>query len=499
MGIIAALRSISLRGCTAGLMVTASHNPEEDNGIKMVDACGDMLASDWEPICTRIANADSYDQLLNEIHTLIQSLRLDMSANRRVIYAYDTRPSSSALVRAVEDGLQVMGAEAINAGLLTTPQLHFLVMARNSHEMWIKYGHPDKRCYYQKLSKSFVALMQNQETPMSLVVDCANGVGALALQELLDQLPSGLVDIKMLRTSVHEQGKLNNGCGADYVKSNQRLPIGYDGEADVKPGTLLCSFDGDADRIVFYYLTGPAQDPASFHLLDGDKIASLATDYISELVKQANLDIKVGCVQTAYANGASTAYLKERAPVTCTKTGVKHLHRAAEEYDIGVYFEANGHGTVLFSPSVMVAMDLASMKGEALSIEAVNRLRLLAKLINQTVGDALSDLLMVLAILSTRQWDAPKWDSCYTDLPNRLTKVSVPDRTMFRTTDAERRLETPLHMQDKIDELVSKIPMGRSFVRPSGTEDCVRVYAEAATTHDAERLVHAVEELVRTA
>ena len=70
---------------------------------------------------------------------------------------------------------------------------------------------------------------------------------------------------------------------------------------------------------------------------------------------------------------------------------------------------------------------------------------------------------------------------------------------MFRTTDAERRLETPLHMQDKIDELVGKIPMGRSFVRPSGTEDCVRVYAEAATTHDAERLVHAVEELVRTA
>ena len=260
MGIIAALRSISLRGCTAGLMVTASHNPEEDNGIKMVDACGDMLASDWEPICTRIANADSYDQLLNEIHTLIQSLRLDMSANRRVIYACDTRPSSPALVRAVEDGLQVMGAEAINAGLLTTPQLHFLVMARNSHEMWIKYGHPDKRCYYQKLSKSFVALMQNQETPMSLVVDCANGVGALALQELLDQLPSGLVDIKMLRTSVHEQGKLNNGCGADYVKSNQRLPIGYDGEADVKPGTLLCSFDGDADRIVsvsYTHLTLP--------------------------------------------------------------------------------------------------------------------------------------------------------------------------------------------------------------------------------------------------
>lgn len=32
--------------------------------------------------------------------------------------------------------------------------------------------------------------------------------------------------------------------------------------------------------------------------------------------------------------------------VRCTKTGVKHLHHAAQEFDIGVYFEANGHGTV---------------------------------------------------------------------------------------------------------------------------------------------------------
>ena len=33
----------------------------------------------------------------------------------------------------------------------------------------------------------------------------------------------------------------------------------------------------------------------------------------------------------------------------CTKTGVKHLHHAAQEFDIGVYFEANGHGTVSIS------------------------------------------------------------------------------------------------------------------------------------------------------
>lgn len=32
-------------------------------------------------------------------------------------------------------------------------------------------------------------------------------------------------------------------------------------------------------------------------------------------------------------------------------TGVKHLHEKAEHYDIGIYYEANGHGTVIFNKS----------------------------------------------------------------------------------------------------------------------------------------------------
>ena len=36
----------------------------------------------------------------------------------------------------------------------------------------------------------------------------------------------------------------------------------------------------------------------------------------------------------------------QKVPVACTKTGVKHLHHKAQDFDIGVYFEANGHGTV---------------------------------------------------------------------------------------------------------------------------------------------------------
>lgn len=40
---------------------------------------------------------------------------------------------------------------------------------------------------------------------------------------------------------------------------------------------------------------------------------------------------------------------------------------------------------------------------------------------------------------------------------------------------------SPAGLQEAIDSLVKKHKKARSFVRPSGTEDVVRVYAEAET------------------
>lgn len=52
---------------------------------------------------------------------------------------------------------------------------------------------------------------------------------------------------------------------------------------------------------------------------------------------------------------------------------------------------------------------------------------------------------------------------------------------MIETTDAERRTVCPAGLQEAIDSTVNKYKQARSFVRPSGTEDVVRVYAEAET------------------
>lgn len=205
-------------------------------------------------------------------------------------------------------------------------------------------------------------------------------------------------------------------------------------------------------------------------------------------------------VQTAYANGASTDYLKRNLglPVVCTPTGVKYLHHAAARFDIGVYFEANGHGTVVFSSTALRSIYTYEPKSPA-QLTALETLRALSELINQTVGDAMSDLLLVEIILAHKQWTPNEWLAIYTDLPNRLVRVVVPDRNIFRTTDAERKLESPPGLQVKIDQLVSKYASGRAFARASGTEDAVRVYAEAQTKTEADDLATKVAEMVRNA
>merc|ERR1712232_1459650 len=92
---------------------------------------------------------------------------------------------------------------------------------------------------------------------------------------------------------------------------------------------------------------------------------------------------------------------------------------------------------------------------------------------------------------------AEQWLAEYIDLPQRQLKVAVKDRSVFETTDAERKCVKPAGLQAKIDELVAAAgPSARSFVRPSGTEDVVRVYAEAATEEAMEALATKVAQAV---
>ncbi|XP_058470072.1 phosphoacetylglucosamine mutase isoform X1 [Solea solea] len=484
MGLMATLRSKKTKA-TIGVMVTASHNPEEDNGVKLIDPMGEMVTPTWECYATQLANAEQ-DDLLTALKDIIEKTAIDMSQEANVFLGKDTRSSSARLSQAVLDGVTSLGGHSKDYGLVTTPQLHYMVCCQNTQG---KYGEATLEGYYNKLCQAFIQLTRNAsnctDDQKHLCVDGANGIGALKVREMESRLKNEL-QISLFNDG--SKGKLNHQCGADFVKVQQKPPTGV----VINPGERCCSFDGDADRIVYYYLDSEVQ----FHMLDGDKIATLISTFLKELLTQAGLDLEIAVVQTAYANGSSTHYLenKMKVIVRCTKTGVKHLHHAAQEFDIGVYFEANGHGTVLFSKTAEEKIQQLTQDTNANdeSKRAALLLQNTVNVINQTVGDAISDMLLIEAILAIKGMTVQQWDAIYRDLPNRQLKVKVSDRRVIDTTDAERRAVSPEGLQEAIDSLVKKHKQARSFVRPSGTEDVVRVYAEAETQESADALAHEV-------
>jgi phosphoacetylglucosamine mutase len=300
----------------------------QDNGVKLVDPRGEMLETSWEAHVTAVSNAPTSEALVQALETLAASLKIDLSKPSLVVYGHDTRPSCPALVGALEDGLKALGAQTVEAGLKTTPQLHYLVRAINTQGTRDSFGVPTEKGYYEKLAKAFKTLVvrthpprwqtvfssrrptetpplaQNGKTPLStpVTVDAANGVGGPKLRLLLETIGKGSpLSVEIIRDDIKTPGALNNSCGADYVKTSQKAPPGL----QLVAGNRYCSLDGDADRIVYYY-----QDTeGTFRLLDGDKIATLAAMYVIELVKQAGIELEVGVVQTAYANGSSSAYI----------------------------------------------------------------------------------------------------------------------------------------------------------------------------------------------
>ncbi|CAK9194945.1 unnamed protein product [Sphagnum troendelagicum] len=438
MGVLAALRSLCTKRAT-GLMITASHNPVHENGVKLADPSGGMLNVAWEPYSDMLANAPDVENFLQIVEHIVkrENIQSGNAASGEVLLARDTRPSGEALVSAARQGVEaVRGTVAHDMGVLTTPQLHWVVRSFNN-------GVPASESdYFHQLSDSF---------------RCA-------------------------------------------------------------------SIDGDADRLVYFYIPEKHEDGYSgpvctLHLLDGDKIAAIFGLFIigqlhilagsKSSVSDATTahkavvpgygEVKFAVVQTAYANGASTNYIKQvlGLEVATTPTGVKHLHKKAEQYDIGIYFEANGHGTILFNEIFSQWLQDASVQQkEAEHRQAAKRLVAVNEMVNQAVGDALSGILMVEVVLRYQGWSVEQWDSMYKDLPSRQLKVKVKDRAVIITTPDETRVASPSSLQEAIDTEVGKYKGGRAFVRPSGTEDVVRVYAEASSQQSADALAQAVCVLV---
>lgn len=520
-GAMVAAVSHSEGGAIAGLMITASHNPPEDNGVKVCTGSGEMVSETWEKRLESMCRAPDAQKAADVLADAFAAHGTEAAAPLRVMVGRDTRTSGEKLAGLAVKGIEAAGARAMSVGTVTTPQLHWLVQKGNAGEGSFVED------YHAALASAYVRLCDATpgDAPPTLAVDCAHGVGAPQLKALLaavaeanpaHALPATLVNHDVNATDDSGKSRLNSSCGADFVQKEKVLPTVTAAESDeiaARAAASWCSLDGDADRIVYY--APPASGTNHVALLDGDRIAILHAmelardldDIVARHGDQTDHALgTIGVVQTAYANGGSTAYLRTipRVSIAKAKTGVKHLHHVAvTKYDISVYFEANGHGAVLFSERAVARLrELAAKEeGEGGGLGPAGRMLLYADgLINQAVGDAYSALLFVSLALRRRGWTIADWLALYDDLPSKQAKAKVPDRSKFVTEkDDEAICVKPAGLQAKIDALVMGAGEGaRAFVRPSGTEDVVRVYSEAATEEAMSELAAQLTRLVVT-
>ena len=128
MGMLAVLRSRK-QGLAVGLMVTASHNAEPDNGIKLIDSDGGMLHQSWEAHATALANEDDAE-LTSTLERIAadEGLGAAMAGGGGTVHvARDTRSHSARLAAIALEGVAHVGGGGVDHGLLTTPQLHHIV------------------------------------------------------------------------------------------------------------------------------------------------------------------------------------------------------------------------------------------------------------------------------------------------------------------------------------------------------------------------------------
>ena len=130
----------------------------------------------------------------------------------------------------------VPGVAAVDLGVLTTPQLHWMVRSTNR-------GLPAQESdYYNALTRGYQKLIDLNPKPHAsldggkeaggVLVDGANGVGAQKLGDLAPGwAPLGLhVEV---RNDGRGGGELNHLVGADFVQKERQPPQGFGKEEEV--------------------------------------------------------------------------------------------------------------------------------------------------------------------------------------------------------------------------------------------------------------------------
>jgi phosphoglucosamine mutase len=358
-------------GLDLAAVISASHNPYRDNGIKFFAADGFKLSDEDEAAI---------------------EARLDELA--------DARSS---------------GAGRAGAG---------------SRIGRVRALHGTQEDYLRALHERFAEL---DLSGLDVVLDCAHGATYRAAPEIFRRLGATVTALN----DAPDGRNINDGCGSTHVDASARAVS--DGGHDVG-----FAFDGDGDRVLAVDRNGI--------VVDGDELIALATLHLREAGRLPGGGVAV-TVMTNY--GFHAAMREAGVEVATTAVGDRYVLEALRERGWALGGEQSGH-----------IIDMG---------------------FNAT-GDGIASALLTLEAL--RGGDLAERDAMH-KLPQKLVNVPVADR--------DAAMASPALAEAGEREAQALEGRGRVLVRPSGTEQLVRVMVEAPSAEEAdavcERLVALVSEL----
>lgn len=401
----------------------------------------------------------------------------------RVLVARDTRISGEMLQYSLISGLLSVGIEVLNLDVVTTPSVAYLVKSQNADAgIMISASHnPAQDNGIKFFGSDGYKLADETELEIEKFLDAdedtlprpaAKGLGtienypegALKYIEFLKQtVPNDLSGITLVADAANgSTSKLAGNLFADLdvefnVIANKPDGINInDGvgsthpeqlaEEVVKQGAQLgLAFDGDGDRCIAIDESG--------QIVDGDKIMYILGHHFKE-----NGTLKKDTIVTTVMSNIGLYKAIEADGMTSVKTDVGDRHVVEEirknGYSLGG--EQSGH-IVLFE--------------------------------YHNTGDGLLTGIQLMNVMKETGKPLSELAAPVKTYPQKLVNIPVTDKKGWEEhtaiTDAINLAETKMAGD------------GRILVRPSGTEDLLRVMVEAATEEKVNEYCDSIADVVR--
>jgi phosphoglucosamine mutase len=406
----------------------------------------------------------------------------DSSHRPVAVVGRDPRASGEMLQAAVAAGLTSAGADVMQLGVLPTPAVAHLVgelgadlgvmisashnpMPDNGIKLFAAGGHklPDAiedeieahigaeftrptgtgvgRVYdiADALDRYITHLLKsvpNRLDGLRVVVDCANGAAWAAAPQAYREAGAEVIAIHALPDGEN----INEGCGSTHLDNLRDTVLAE--QAD-----LGIAHDGDADRCL-------AIDAAG-NVIDGDQIMAV----LALAMKESGDLVENTLVATVMSNlGLHLAMRDAGVTLRTTAVGDRYVLEALRENNLSLGGEQSGH----------VVLPAHATTGDGL----LTAMRLMSRV--AATGRPLVDLAAVM-----------------TRLPQVLKNVKVADKAAVATSAT---------VSEAVAEVEAELgETGRVLLRPSGTEQLVRVMVEAPSKEVAEAAADRLVGVVSTA